>query len=88
MPEGQGPVDSGSGPPAGSPSASPWAQQIPADQLQRVVDRDLGGAPRIRRDDPAFQPPSDPLRGTAKETTRIVYRDLPLVNSTVDWTVD
>jgi phage gp29-like protein len=88
MPEGQGPVDSGSGPPAGSPSASPWAQQIPADQLQRVVDRDLGGAPRIRRDDPAFQPPFDPLKGTAVRDTRIVYRDLPLVNSTVDWTVD
>jgi phage gp29-like protein len=78
----------GGGPPKGSVGDSPFAQQIPVDQLQGRIEQRLGGDIPIVRSDPAFQPPSDPLAGTSKERTRVVYRDLPLVSSLTEWTVD
>ncbi len=48
----------------------------------------MGGVPDIQRDDPAFQPPSDPLSGQLKGIAKIVYRDLPLISTIVDWQVD
>lgn len=82
-------ADNGTGPPAGSSSASPYAQQIPASQYTRAIEQQLGGGAVIRQDDPAFQPPHDPLLGRDKNAvTRIVPRDLPLVESITTWTVD
>lgn len=76
------------GPPAGSFSDSAFAQQIPASQIQNQLQRELGGGVPVRLDDPAFQPPVDPLIGSTKAQSRLVYRDLPLVTTLTDWTVD
>ena len=81
-------ADNGAGPPKGSLSDSPFALQIPESQLQNRIEDRLGGEGPIVRNDVAFQPPGDPLRGTSKEQTRLVYRDLPLVSTLTDWTVD
>jgi hypothetical protein len=81
------PVDSGSGPPKGSISDSPYAQQIRPGNLPGVINEHLGGAATIALNDPAFQPPTDPLKGTSKEQTRLVYRDLPLIETLTEWTV-
>lgn len=58
------------------------------EDLARRVEDKLGGPTQIPRNDPAFQPPSDPLAGTKRRDTRIVYRDIPLVTSLTSWTVD
>lgn len=58
------------------------------EDLARRVNDKLGGTDRIRRDDPAFQPPGDPMAGTKPKDVRIVYRDIPLVTSLTSWTVD
>jgi phage gp29-like protein len=77
--------DPGVGPPKGSYSDSPYAQPLTPEQLPGAINRDLGGAPGVVQNDPAFQRPSDPLRGTDKEQTRLVYRDLPLIQSIIEW---
>jgi phage gp29-like protein len=77
-----------SGPPKGSPSDSRWATQIPASQFVQQVDGALGGAPIVPKGDPAFQPPVDLLTGRAKGFFRQVYRDLPQINSIVEWQVE
>jgi hypothetical protein len=83
------PVDTaGSGPPRGSGLDSPYATQIDPRQLPGVIERQIGGSTSPVMNDPGFQPPYDPLKGTSKEQTRIVYRDLPLISSVSEWTVD
>lgn len=77
------------GPPKGSFSDSPWAQPIPATELQKRIETDLGGGARIVQNDPAFQPPHDPLLGQSKSrVVGIVPRDLPLISTITEWTVD
>lgn len=64
----------------------PWAQPIPLDQRREKLDRRVGDSGRQVRNDVAFQPPSDPLRG-AEGRADIVYRDIPLVTIQTNWTV-
>jgi phage gp29-like protein len=78
--------DPGYGPPPGSSSDAPWAPAIPADQVRGTIDGRVGGAV-VARDDPAFQPPSDPLKQSGtKARTALVYRDVPLVTIQNSWT--
>lgn len=77
--------------PAGSLPASPYATPIPADQLAAQVRQASGGTSpdRIPANDPAFQPPGDPLAGSIiNKRPSVVYRDIPLVTIQNAWTVD
>lgn len=78
----------GGGPPEGSPLDSPYAQQIPMEDLARRVEDKVGGPSQIVQNDPAFQPPGDPMAGRSKADVRLVYRDIPLVTTLTSWTVD
>lgn len=72
------------GPPKGSVGDSPYAQRIPVEELRHQTDRRAGDSGRTQQNDPAFQPPTDPLRG-AKQRTDIIYRDIPLVTIQNNW---
>ncbi len=76
------------GPNGGPPHLdTPLAQSNPIGQLRDTVERFSGGA-HPRQDDPAHQPPSDPLAaGNVEPRSRLVYRDLPLVTIQNTWTV-
>lgn len=74
------PVD----PPPPALTGVPYAQQLPLDDLRRLTDQQVGGNGNVRRNDPAFQPPSDPLASRGPDPT-VVYRDIPIV-SIVDGT--
>lgn len=79
--------DPGYGPPPGSPADSIYATQMTIDQEQKAIDQYTGTGP-IQADDPGFQPPRDPLQVTGtKATSKLVYRDLPLVTIQNAWTV-
>ena len=56
------------------------------DQLRQQVEQRVGGNPAIQRNDPAFQPPGEPLKG-AQARTGVVYRDLPIISIQNTWTV-
>src|SRR5258706_13146902 len=57
------------------------------DQEQKAIDQYTGTGP-IQQDDPGFQPPRDPLAVTgAQVTSKLIYRDLPLVTIQNAWTV-
>jgi len=73
----------------GAPGDSPWATRIPADQLPKVVQDQMGGPIRLVRNDPAAQPPSDPLKAPSvkADAGADVYRDLPIVTIQNNWTV-
>lgn len=70
----------GGGPPKGSPSDTPGPQM----PLEEMANAWFGQA-RITTDDPAFQPPADPLDSQTPKATRLVYRDLPLVTVQNNW---
>lgn len=77
------------GAPKGSILDSPYATPIPADQLGKRLQHDIGGGninPPLN--DPAFQPPSDPLAGTTKSKPTIVQRDIPIISTITSWDVD
>lgn len=62
-------------------TGAPWAQQLTPDQMRGMTDAQVGGQIPIVRNDPAFQPPSDPLKaGDAGKRARLVYRDIPLTS--------
>ena len=76
--------------PTGSLPASPFATPIPAEQLARAVQDMVGSTDplQIPLNDPAFQPPGDPLADSiVNRRPGIVYRDLPLVTIQNSWTV-
>ncbi len=82
--------NNGNGYPKGSLPASPFATPIPADQLARAYRDVVGGTDpqRIPLDDPAFQPPTDPLRSTPlRKSPNVVYRELPIITIQNSWTV-
>lgn len=78
-------TDNGAGPPKGSLLDSPYAQHIDPATLPRRVDNELGGTISPVTTHPAFQPPASPLTGAPDP--EIIYRDIPLISTTVDWTV-
>jgi hypothetical protein len=80
---GTTPKDPGYGPP---PGLDPFGESIPMDRLRQQVESRVGGNPEIVRNDPAFQPPGDPLLG-AKARSGIIYRDLPVISIQNQWTV-
>ena len=72
------------GPPKGSSSDSPYAQQIPVSDLVRLIDAQLGGGLPVQND-PGNQPPSAPIINKGK--TSLIYRDIPIVTMATDWRV-
>ena len=69
--------DSGSGPPKGSTSDSPYAQQI------RYV------APVTpATNDPGFVPPRDPTMGLTIGQALKIYRDIPIISTLTEWSVE
>jgi hypothetical protein len=82
--------DRGVGPPPGSDSDSPHAQQIPIAELAERTRQQLGSTDleRVPGDRIGFQPPSDPLAGQSKANARFkVVADIPLVNVQHDYEV-
>lgn len=75
-------VENGIGPPKGSALDSPLTQPV------KGIENNLGGKPSITQSHPAFQPPYDPLKFQSVGETRLVYRDIPLIDTISDWTVD
>ena len=76
------------GPPKGSSSDSPWAQQIPAADLVKLIDRQLNGGAAPIQNDPGYQPPHDPLSVPgAGAKTAVIYRDIPIITIATDWRV-
>lgn len=73
----------------GSAGASPWATKIPLDKLPGIIENRAGGTTDIVRNDPAFQPPTDPLRapGLRVQAGDDVYRDLPIIAIQNRWEV-
>jgi phage gp29-like protein len=61
---------------------------ITFDQAQEEI-REQTGPDGVRRDDPAFAPPGDPLKlAGARPTAKVYFRDIPLVTVQNSWTVD
>lgn len=58
----------------------------PSRTMQELVRQRVGDTGRVTTDDPAFQPPSDPLQGFFTRD-RLVYRDIPIVTMQNTWTV-
>ena len=58
----------------------------PAQSVQKTVGGvDLLNVPQTF---PQHQPPRDPLAGQSKRQTSLVYADLPLTQTVIDWNVD
>ena len=79
--------DTGAGAP---PGLDPFNQSIPLDQIRQRVEERVGASPiRVVKNDPGFQPPTDPLKaGKLSARTGLVYRDLPIVAIQNAWTVE
>lgn len=80
------PLDPGIGPPPGTPGASPGPiydiEQMAKDGAAQV------GPVTVQTDDPGFMPPHSPLKvGDAKARTKLVYRDIPLVQVQNTWSI-
>lgn len=77
------------GPNGGPPHLdTPLAQQIPVGQLRDAIDRYGGTGQAPVQNDPAYQPPFDPLKlGDNGSRARLVYRDLPIVTIQNTWTI-
>ena len=77
------------GPPAGSPWDSKWVgAPITPGNVRPEIEKRVGvGFPTL--DDPAFQPPRDPLKDSgAEDRARFAnYRDIPIVTIQNTWTV-
>lgn len=75
------------GAPKGSIIDTPFASPIPIADLARAVNQGVGAVNQdaIPSNDPAFQPPGDPLVGDTDR--RKVYRDVPLITIQNSWTV-
>jgi len=74
--------------PKGSIGDSPYAQPIPADELGKRLQREVGAEnvnPPLN--DPAFQPPTDPLAGKTKSKPTVVQRDIPIISTITTWDV-
>lgn len=89
MAENGTPKDPGYGPP---PGLDPRGQSIPNDLLRPIIERQGGdgGGDLTVKNDPAFQPPHDPLTTDKKSKARagkVIMRDIPLVTVSTNWTV-
>lgn len=81
------PKDPGFGPPPGSVGDSPYATHLSETEIQRKIQQGVGGGQPIRTDDPAFQVEGSKLTAATRKDARIVYRDLPNIQSLTTWTV-
>jgi hypothetical protein len=69
---------------------SPFANPIPLDQLGGAINKQIGGIDLngVPKNNPAYQPPHDPLAGVTRDEIALIARDLPLIETIHDWTVD
>lgn len=79
------PRDPGVGPPPGSIGDSPYAQNIPIDQLRPQIDQRAGDSGKVRTDDPGFAAPGNLLKGS-QARSRLIYRDIPITAIQNAWT--
>jgi Protein of unknown function (DUF935) len=86
VPDGP-PIDTGSGPPKGSPYDSPWAKPLPVQDRRPAIERMVGGTKEPYGRDPGFQPPTPLLDDGTRSRTRLVRRDVPLVTIQNNWSI-